>query len=162
MLVGVQFHVHSLLPEFLTGVDIFQVRYVILENNIAFEGQAQCFSQRLLSQVACALVEIGRRDFDPAAGIGEAVVIENESAFVVVDVGVGEYVLVHAPIGSIQIVKEELLNVCKQMTAMKDREDLPVVSGDETFVGRLIPFRFAELHPIFFREPFHLSVAVHW
>ena len=36
-------------------------------------------------QIAGAFIEIGRGGFDPATGIGEAVVIEDESAFVVIE-----------------------------------------------------------------------------
>jgi len=40
MLVGVQFNVQSLLPEFLTRADIFQVRDVIFEDDTACKRQA--------------------------------------------------------------------------------------------------------------------------
>jgi hypothetical protein len=45
--------------------------------------------------------------------------------------------------------------------AVKDREDLPGMPANKSFVGRLIQLRLAELHPIFFAEAFNLSVAKH-
>ncbi len=87
--------------------------------------------------------------------------IEDESPFIIVNVGVGEDVFVHAAVLSKEVIEEELLHVSEQGSPMKDREDLPVVSSDETFVGSLIPFRLAEFHPIFFAEAFDLSVTEH-
>jgi hypothetical protein len=63
---------------------------IIFEDNIPFEWQAETFRQRLLPQVACAFVEICGGGPDPAAGVGEAVVVDDESALVVVNVRVAK------------------------------------------------------------------------
>ena len=94
MLIGVQFNVKSLAPEFLTRADVFQACDIIFEDDVTFERKSQCFGKGFLPQVASGFVEIRGGGFDPAFGIGEAIVIEDESAFVVVDVGVGEDVSV--------------------------------------------------------------------
>ncbi len=55
MLVGVQFKIQSLLPEFLTRADVLQVGDIILEDDIAFKRQAQCLQPEISAQVASAL-----------------------------------------------------------------------------------------------------------
>src|SRR3990172_4502207 len=157
MLVRAQLNVHSLLPEFLTRADVFQMSNVILENDVTFKWQAKPFRKGFLPQVTGSFIEIRSGSLDPAACVGEAVVIDDESALVVEDVGIGEDVFIHAAIGAEKVIEEELLHVRKQGTAVKDREDLPVVSSDKAFVGLFVHFRLAELHPIFFAEAFDPS-----
>ncbi len=95
VLVGVQFQEHALLPEVFAGADIFEVGNIILEDDVSFKGKSQSFGERFLTQVAGAFIEIGGRGFDPAAGIGEAVVVNDQPALVLVNVGVGKDVFVH-------------------------------------------------------------------
>jgi len=41
VLVGMQFDIQSVLPEFLTGTDVFEMRNVVFENNVPLKRQAR-------------------------------------------------------------------------------------------------------------------------
>ena len=87
--------------------------------------------------------------------------IDNQSALVVEAVGVRKDLLVHAAFRGVKVIEQELLHVGEQVAAMKEREDAPLMSTDESVICSFIPFGATEFHPIFFRIAFHLSMTEH-
>ena len=58
------------------------MRDVILEDGIAFARQTQRFAQGFLNQLSGVFIQRGGGGFDPAAGIGEFIMIDDQAAFI--------------------------------------------------------------------------------
>ena len=82
VLVRAQLHEQATFPQLTARADVFQVGDVIFEDDVAIERQIQAFSQGALAQVAGGFVHVGGGGFDPTAGLGEFVVVEDQSALV--------------------------------------------------------------------------------
>src|SRR5205823_12873233 len=101
------------------------------------------------------------RRADPAAGLGELVVADDERAVVAHAIRIGEDVLVDRAIRRDEIVEPEVLDAGEERPAMEQREDLALVALDEPAVRALVPQRPAKLHAVLLGESLDLAVAEH-
>ena len=96
-LIGVQVEGKALLGQIIAPAQIFQAgeRVAPGQDGGRSCAQAKTLLERLLTLLACALVGVGSRVMQRPTGRAVAVVVDDESALVVLAVGVSKDVFVH-------------------------------------------------------------------
>jgi len=74
---------------------------------------AECEAVAEAALADFTVLEVADRGFDPAGGLFEAVVVNDQSSFITKLVGVGEDVLVDRPFRGVDIVQEEVSTSAK-------------------------------------------------
>ncbi len=76
-------------------------------------------------------------------------------------VGIGEHVFIDVAFGGEKIVQQEILHTGKQVAAMQQGKDLPLVTLNQPLVWLLVPVGAAVFHAVFLGEALDLAVAEH-
>src|SRR4051794_6520023 len=100
------------------------------------------------------------RTVDPPRRRGEPGVIQHERPLWSGPIRIGEDSVIDAVCGH-EVVEQEVGRPREPAPPMEQREDLPLVSLDQPWVGFLGDHRPPELHPVLLAEPLHLAMTEH-
>src|SRR5512133_2028628 len=90
-----------------------------------------------------------------------AIMKDHQRALVAAPIGERIHVFVDTAVIGIEVVKQEIVDLGKDVPAVQQRRDLALVAAFQPLVTHFIALCPSELHPVALTEAFHLSMAEH-
>src|SRR4030043_213970 len=165
ILISPQFNIETFFAQFLTVSDVLKAGYLIFKDAevvwIIIQLKAPSQFPEDQSSLISSANRIGDRCSDPSTGRSISIMVDYQGPFLSGTIRVGKDILVDISFRSEEIVKQKMFDVCKEMTALHQREDFSFMSSHQILIRLFVPFGIPVFHPVFFGKSFNLAMSEH-